>query len=388
MIDRPFWTEQIIRAWTRRSVVWLAGVRRAGKTTLGKMLPDISYFNCDLPTVQRELEDPESFLDALKPNGTVVMDEVHRISDPSRLLKIAADEFPRLKILATGSSTLAATRKFRDSLTGRKIQIILAPVLWPECVEDFRISDLDRRLLHGGLPEALLSETKDLSYYAEWLDSFFARDIQELFGVRNRTGFLALFQLLLRQSGGLADYSSLSKLSGLSRPTVNSYIESMRIAQAIHLLPPFHGGGRREIVSRPKIYGFDTGFITYVKGWDQIREEDRGILWEHLVFDVLRTAVDPGWLFYWRDKSDREVDFVVKRARHTVDTIECKVDPDRFQPKNVLAFRAVYPGGRNLVVSPRVKRNFKRRFSGVEVEFIRLEAVPDFQEMRGENASS
>jgi len=48
-----------------------------------------------------------------------LIDEVHQQADPSRLLKIGADEFPKLKILATGSSTLAATQKFRDSLTGR-----------------------------------------------------------------------------------------------------------------------------------------------------------------------------------------------------------------------------------------------------------------------------
>lgn len=50
----------------------------------------------------------------------VVFDEVHQLADPSRLLKIGADAFPRIKILATGSSTLAATQKFRDSLAGRK----------------------------------------------------------------------------------------------------------------------------------------------------------------------------------------------------------------------------------------------------------------------------
>lgn len=43
-----------------------------------------------------------------------------QLPDLRRWLKIAADGFPRLKILATGSSTLAAMQKSRDSLTGRK----------------------------------------------------------------------------------------------------------------------------------------------------------------------------------------------------------------------------------------------------------------------------
>ena len=49
-----------------------------------------------------------------------MLDEVPQLPDLSQLLKIAADGFPRLKILATGSSTLAAMQKSRDSLTGRK----------------------------------------------------------------------------------------------------------------------------------------------------------------------------------------------------------------------------------------------------------------------------
>ncbi len=124
---------------------------------------------------------------------------MHRLDDPSRLLKIAADEYPHLKILATGSSTLAATRKFRDSLAGRKLAVHLCPVLWEECAGPFGVPDLDRRLLHGGLPEPLLAERKDSAFFGEWIDSCYARDILELFSICNRQGFLALFRLLLRE---------------------------------------------------------------------------------------------------------------------------------------------------------------------------------------------
>ena len=89
------------------------------------MIPDTVYFNCDLPSVARQLENPEFFYSNLKKDATVIFDEIHRISNPSGFLKIGTDEFPQLKILATGSSTLAATNKFRDSLTGRKIHLFL-----------------------------------------------------------------------------------------------------------------------------------------------------------------------------------------------------------------------------------------------------------------------
>ena len=201
--------------------------------------------------------------------------------------------------------------------------------MWEECEDSFAVRDLDRRLLSGGLPEALLATGKDPAFFNEWLDSFYARDILELFGIRNRQGFLSLFRLLLRQSGGQLDYSRLSSLSEQSRPTVKSHVEALQIAHAVFLLSPFHGGGKREIVSRPKCYAFDTGFITFEKGWDSIREDDRGLLWEHLVLDALRFRHADEDIFYWQDKSRREVDFVVRHTRDRVDAIECKINPDR-----------------------------------------------------------
>ena len=354
MIERPLWLQRVQQSWQQRSLVWLSGVRRVGKTTISRMLPDAVYVNCDLPSAVRALQDPELFLGAQTGAAVLVFDEVHRLEDPSRLLKIAADEFPQLKVLATGSSTLAATRKFSDTLTGRKRAIHLCPVLWEECAAPFGVPELDQRLLHGGLPEMLIAAAKDPGFFNEWIDSFYARDILELFGIRNRQGFLALFRLLLRQSGGQLDFSQLANLSEMSRVTVKSHIEAMQIAHVVHLLRPFHGGGKREIVSRPKCYAFDTGFVTFEKGWDSIRDDDRGLLWEHLVLDSLRFHYADDDIYYWQDKSHREIDFVIRHGRGRVDVVECKINPDKLDASPVAAFRDLYPDGDNYVVSPAV----------------------------------
>ena len=376
MIHRPLWLEKIRCAWTRRPVVWLSGVRRAGKTTLARMLPDTVYMNCDLPSVGRALADPELFLAGQRPGTAIVFDEVHRLPDPSRLLKIAADEYPQLKILATGSSTLAATGKFRDSLTGRKAPVHLCPVLWEECAEPFGVGDLDRRLLHGGLPEALLAERKSSALFAEWIDSFFARDILELFSIRNRQGFLSLFRLLLRWSGGQIDYNRLATAAELSRPTVKSYLEALEVAHAAHILRPFRGGGSGEIVSRPKCYAFDTGFVTYEKGWSRIRKDDRGLLWEHLVLDALRLRFPSENIFYWRDKAGREVDFVIRGSDNRLDAFECKINPGELKPAAASEFRRRYPAGRNYVITPLSPSPYAMRRGGLEFTVCALENLP------------
>lgn len=367
MINRPFWIEKINRAWETRPIVWLSGVRRVGKTSLAHLLPDAAILNCDLPSTQRKLEDPESYLRSVAKRQTIVLDEIHQLPDPSGILKIAADGFRSLRILATGSSTLAATRKFRDSLSGRKWNVYLSPVLLSECRENFGVQDLDRRLLHGGLPEPLMASHKDAEFFEEWIDSYYARDIAELFRVRHRTGFLLLLRLLMGQSSGLADFTKLASESGLSRHTVKGHIEAMTVAHAIFPVRPFHAGGRREIVHRPRIYAFDTGFVTYARGWDSIRDEDRGLLWEHLVLDALRAAGSEQQICYWRDKTGRELDFVLSRGTKRVDVIECKVSADRFDPGVLLYFRSLYPQGENWVITPHDDSGFTRRVRGLKV---------------------
>ena len=61
-VKRHYWLEQIELRWRRRSIVWLHGVRRTGKTCLARSLPKAEYFDCELPRVRRALQDPEAFL--------------------------------------------------------------------------------------------------------------------------------------------------------------------------------------------------------------------------------------------------------------------------------------------------------------------------------------
>jgi hypothetical protein len=59
IIQRPFWQNLIEKAWKKRNIIWLMGVRRVGKTNLCLSLSDIEYFDCERPQVRRLVEDPE-----------------------------------------------------------------------------------------------------------------------------------------------------------------------------------------------------------------------------------------------------------------------------------------------------------------------------------------
>lgn len=366
MIPRPFWSGRIEDAWRDAPIAWLSGVRRSGKTTLAKSFdPErVLYLNCDLPTTADGLRDPQLFFRSCT-QPIVVLDEIHQLRDPSTVLKIAADEFPQLRLLATGSSTLAASRKFRDTLTGRKRMVHLLPVLWEE-LPAFAVT-LERRLFHGGLPAALLAADKRPGFYREWLDSFFARDIQRLFGFRDIDRFNAVFEYLLRQSGGQCEVTSVARALGIARQTVESHLRALEITHAVAVIHPFHGGGQGELVRQSRVYGFDTGFVSYVRGWDPLRPEDLGSLWEHLVLEQLLARFPDIAIRYWRDRKGHEVDFVLARRREEVDAIECKWSPDAFDAAGLRAFRSHYPHGRNFLVTPSGDPAYMKAFGSLQV---------------------
>jgi len=375
MIDRPFWTRRIESAWREAPIVWLSGVRRSGKTTLAQSLGagDPLFVNCDIPAIEGMVRDPVLFFQNCA-SRVVVFDEIHQLRDPARLLKIGADMFPEIKILATGSSTLAAGKKFRDTLAGRKRTVHFLPVLLEE-LPAFGTT-LERRLFHGGLPQALLAESKSPAFYREWMDSFFARDIQRLFGFRDINRFTAFLEYVLRQSGGQFDVSKAASELGIARATVESHLRALETTHAATCVRPFHRSSSTELVKQPKVYGFDTGFVSFVRGWNPLRPGDLGDLWEHVVLETIQARLPGTPPLYWRDKRGREIDFVIPRNRDTVDAIECKWNPDAFEADALAAFRAIHPQGRNYLVCPGTAPPHARSTKGFKIEVVDPGGIP------------
>lgn len=375
MIRRIWWEKEIERLWTKRSIIWLSGVRRSGKTKLCQSLPGSRYLDCELPSVRRELDDPEAFLKSVKEN-ILVLDEIHRLNDPSLLLKIAADHFPDLKVIATGSSTLGASAKFRDTLTGRKTELMLTPLC--EADNEFPFyEDRMQRFLKGGLPGFFLADSRDDREYTEWMESFWARDIMELFRLERRSSFLKFAELLLYQSGGRFEATSFTSACSVSRPTIQNYLSILESTFLVHVIRPYHGASSTEITSTPLVYGFDTGFVAWSQGVHEITQKDKGFFWEHLVLNELIARLQSRNIMTWRDKQKHEVDFIWAERGKAPVAIEVKWKADAFEPKGILAFRALHEGNRNLVVASDVIEPYTRIIAGLEITFCPLNALAD-----------
>lgn len=373
MINREFWHNRIETAWERRSVVWLSGVRRVGKTCLCQTLANIEYFDCELPRVRRLMDDPEAFLDSIG-NGRIVLDEIHRLPNPSELLKIAADHYPQIQIVATGSSTLGASTKFRDTLTGRKSELWLTPIIKAD-LKAFDRVDIPHRLLHGGLPPFFLEDEPPEPEFQEWVDAYWAKDIQELFRLERRYSFQKFTELLMAQSGEVFEASRFARPCEVSRTTISNYLSILEATFVVHIIRPFSTHRATEIVAAPKVYGFDTGFVCYYRGWTQLRQEDLGSLWEHFVLNEIMAYTQSREIRYWRNKREHEIDFVLAHRQNIPISIECKWTASGFSPRAVLAFRRQYPDGENFVVVHDINRPFTRDYNGIRVKFVNLDTL-------------
>ena len=378
IIARPFWQKLIEDAWQQKSIIWLMGVRRVGKTSLCQSLSDIEYFDCELPRFRQLLADPEGFLESKK-GKRIVLDEIHRLDNPSEVLKIAADHYPSVKIIATGSSTLGASRKFKDTLTGRKREIWLTPMLLQE-MELFGNMDLRRRFLFGGFPSFFTSEQLPETGFQEWIDAYWAKDIQDVFSVGKRSSFQKFTELLLANSGGMFEATRFTAPCEVTRGTIANYLAVLEQTFVVHIIRPFSTHKHTEIVMAPKVYGFDTGFVCYAKGQRELRPEDLGLMWEQCVLNEIHAQLQTHSINYWRDKHGHEVDFVMRnKGTNELTVIECKYTSsslsksksmDSGLSSNIEAFRKHYPAGKNYIVASDIDHSFERQYGGRVLSFV------------------
>jgi hypothetical protein len=376
MIIRKYWLRKIETLWQERSVLWLSGVRRAGKTVLSQTLSHVDYYDCELPRIRSLMVDSEGFLKDRK-GSRIVLDEVHRLDNPSELLKIAADHYPETKIIATGSSSLSASSKFRDTLAGRKAELWLTPLI-SEDLKDFGRQNIKHRFLFGGLPPFFLSKKLPEKYFQEWVDAYWAKDIQELFRLERRNSFQKFFELLMIQSGGIFEANKFSAPCGVSHTTIANYLSVLEETYVVYVLRPFSTYKNSEIVAAPKVYAFDTGFVCYYRGLHDLKSNEFGQMWEHFVLNELQACLQSRVVRYWRDKQGHEVDFIIERRGHNPIAIEAKWSSKICDFTGLRTFLHQYPNTKAFCVSSDLLKPIKKNINDISVIFTGLKDLLNY----------
>jgi hypothetical protein len=139
-----------------------------------------------------------------------------------------------------------------------------------------------------------------------------------------------LLRALAQTAGQLCNYSQLGGQIGIDHKTASKYIAIFEQMYLMQRVQPWSGNRLSRLVKTPKLQFLDSGLLGVLLDFsDPLRQRNLfGQLLESFVFAELRKQIT--WaegdyaLFYYRDKDQYEVDFVVENSAGELIGIEVK----------------------------------------------------------------
>lgn len=347
---RKIYPELLTHAETPLVTV-LTGMRRTGKTTLlQRLLLDIPNKNSLYMDLQRpdnrELfsqKNYEAIRESFVARGlsaneamVIALDEIQLAPDSPSAIKYLSDHH-KIKFIVTGSSSYYLKNLFSESLSGRKKLFELHPLDFGEFLtfkeipfsqikwgkgefnglEYNRLSSYyEEYIRFGGFPQVALaqSEAEKRDLLSDIMSSYVNIDIRSLADFSDERNLYSLAKLLAGRVGSRVEYTKLSQLVGLSRPTVTNYISFFEKTYLITTVPVYTKSVDREIVKSRKLYFCDTGLA------NTLAELSSGAQFENTLFNQLARI---GQVQYYALKTGHEIDFILDNSL----AIEAKETP-------------------------------------------------------------
>jgi predicted AAA+ superfamily ATPase len=342
-IRKRWLTGRVEAALEALPVVVLTGARQTGKTTLASGLPGRRSFRSldDLDVLGQARSDPESLL-VMRP---LTVDEVQRA--PQLLLPIKRHvDLQRVAgdFLLTGSANLLLMDAVADSLAGRAVYLELPPFCPSEWnarpgglgpldllfEEDFDPTEWPDEpgnwqgwLLAGGFPAALSASKAEARHlwFTGYVQTYLERDLRQLSAVSNLPDFQRIMSLAAHRGARLLNQSELARDAALPQPTAHRYLNLLETGCLLVRLSPFSTNPSTGLVKAKKLMWSDCGLAAWLAGVrgpsDLTRRLDLGFWLEQAIFQTLQSwrAMDPSRrrIHFWRDRSGREVDFVLEK---------------------------------------------------------------------------
>jgi uncharacterized protein len=321
----------------------LTGPRRSGKTHLLKHLfPKTSYYLLEDPdVVGRFREDPQGFLDGLKP--PVILDEIQNVPEVFNYVRTRIDRDPRKTGLwfLTGSQESSLMRNVTESMAGRAAILQLLPL---SAAESDKAS-----LLRGGYPEVLARPKATSLWFSSYLQTYLERDVRGISAVQDLAMFRRFLALLATRHGQILNKSDLAAPLGMSVPSITRWMDILEATAQLIVVQPFYENLGKRIIRSPRVYLADSGLACHLLNIETEAELEKspflGAIFEGFIAsEIIKAQVNAGKrreLYYFRDQQGLEVDFIIPGKNGAITLVETKASktpkPDMTKPMQALA---------------------------------------------------
>ncbi len=310
--------------------VGLLGPRQVGKTTLVKNLKlakDSLYLDLEKASDRAKLVDPELFL---KPHAdkTVILDEIQLMPELFAELRSLIDEQREPgRFILLGSASPDLIRKSADSLAGRIGYLELTPFYLGEIDSD----ELQKLWIRGGFPLSFLAKTERESqlWRQNFIKTYLERDLAQI-GLSTDPRLVERFWMMLANAqGGIWNAENFAKALGITRPTVNRYLEFLEGSFMVRVLAPFNQNIKKRLVKSPKVFIRDTGLLHALTGIDSMDALANLLLigpsWEGFVIEqIIATLREEYEYYFYRTHQGAECDLILVKNGVVKTAIEIK----------------------------------------------------------------
>jgi len=334
-----FLQQQLAERLAQFPAVVLLGPRQAGKTTLAlaemARRGDALYLDLELPSAQRQLDDPEAFLLAQR-HRLVILDEVQRLPELFAVLRGVIDIRRRDgeaagQFLLLGSASGVLLQQASESLAGRVAQLELTPFQAREVLSS-GVADIDLNPLwvRGGFPLSWLApdDAASLRWREAFITTCLERDIPALGPRIPATTLRRLWTMLAHVQGGLLNQSQLAASLAVSGQTVARYIDILSDLMMVRRLPAWHGNVGKRLVRAPKVYVRDSGIVHALLGLETLESvlshPVAGASWEGFVIEQLLAAAPQAEASCYRTSHGAEADLVLSWRHGETWVVEIK----------------------------------------------------------------
>ena len=322
----------ILKKLQPNKVVILYGARRVGKTMLVKEIlanvnEPILRLNGDDINVHDKLSirSIENYKQILGTCKLLYIDEAQKIPEIGLKLKLMIDEIEGLRIIISGSSSFDIHKNDGEPLTGRKYTFTLYTLSENEYTQiENNINKMDKireRLVFGNYPELLhLPDRQDkVDYLNEMISSYLLKDILVYEHIKNSQKIFNLLRLIAFQIGGEVSLQELGIQLGISKNTVEKYLDLLSKVFILHKVEGFSRNLRKEITKNSRWYFLDNGIRNAViANFNPLHaRNDIGALWENymiserLKYQEYRRISSNN--YFWRTYEQQEIDWVEER---------------------------------------------------------------------------